>query len=160
MSKNINVLVTFDFNKRKGIVEIQDNTYESDIKIDTINYIQNSFIEYIIDSNIGTKYVFNWKLIGKEQFITLDQYLPPPKHDNLNPLIYIPFTNPWTTLMSWSYIAHPSKGTVQNNNIYNSKNLLINKEIEINCKVIGSPIVDGDWDTFNSKKGYYFGNNS
>ena len=76
----------------------------------------SAFIEYHFnDDDIKGKWVFQWKQYnGKEQFFSLSQYLPWQMSPFPQPRHY----EPWTTLAQWSYIAEPSKGTLQTNNIY------------------------------------------
>ena len=75
------------------------------------------------------KWVFSWKQYHKkEQFLSLEQYVPfPTSYSIFHPKNY----NPWYTIASFSYIASPSKGTIQTNQIRRTINDRFNKNLMV-----------------------------
>ena len=105
-------------------------------------------LEYKLDPYV--KWVFIWTECCKEQFFKVKQFYEFPS-TRITPIGY----KPWSTLASWSYIAKPSIGTMQKNNIY--RNCYYSAYMpEINsivCNTVGSEY--GDWDTTNTENGYW-----
>jgi len=146
------VNVTFDFNKGVATLTGLEKTVETtcDASITTLSHYKMRIIEYQLEDD--AKWVFVWEQYGTwEQFFSFKQYLP-WKMSRPKPTSY----NPWSVLASWSYIAKPSKGTLQTNTIYrNSYNYQQFPEIKnIEFKVIGTQ--DMDWDTINATDGYWY----
>jgi hypothetical protein len=133
-------------------------TITSPLNIMNNTYWTSSQIEYEhSNDNIKGKWVFQWKQhIKNEQFFSLSQYLPWQMSPFPQPRHY----EPWTTLAQWSYIAEPSKGTLQTNNIYQNNyhtDCIVGLTDSITFEIIGMKNEKYNWNTNNSsKKGYYY----
>ena len=116
---------------------------------------KSASIEYKYDEE--AKWVFKWKQYGKyEQFFTVDQYLPWKMGPFPQPRHY----KPWTTIAQWSYIAEPSKYTIQTNEIYKNyyhESCIVDLTDTISFEVIGMDNEIYDWKTDDtSATGYYY----
>jgi hypothetical protein len=150
-----NVHVSFCFDENKVILSgMTDKPIEKNI--DELKSYEDAwnltyFLEHPLGDN-GEKWVFSWnQWAKKEQFFKLEQYLPFPK-SSFQPIHY----NPWSTLASWSYIANPSRGTIQTNKVYRNKyhcSHFPDKDISFDVK--GEPCV-GNWNTFDFESGYWY----
>ena len=115
-----------------------------------IHIKKHVFIEYMLSND--AKWVFSWEhWNGQEQFFRIEQYLlfPAPRPA---PKGY----KPWTQLASWSYLSHPSIGTMQKDTIY--RNYYCKDQMpeikDIVFKTIGSS--GGDWETIEATDGYWY----
>ena len=149
------VRVTFDFqNGVATLTGLGDDTIKSAISLDNVrinSYTKMSVLEYPLGND--AKWIFTWEQYGNmEQFFRFEQYLPLLNTGRPIPVDY----NPWTVLVSWSYIANPSKGTMQKDtiyrNFYHSDQFPEIKDIVFEIK--GSPTKD--WDTTHSTDGYWY----
>ena len=87
-----------------------------------------------------SKWVFSWThWNNKQQFLKVEQYVPFPVCERIfHPKQY----DPWYTLASWSYIAQPSKGTTQTNDIVYETKTSFHDMYKITMEIKGSQY---DW---------------
>lgn len=146
------VHVSFNFDAETASVSGITNTpISKKIKVTRDSNCDFSYIELPQDvlSNISdtpedSKWVFSWKQYHKhQQFLYLEQYVPFPVSDSIfHPNSY----NPWCTLASYTYIANPSRGTIQTNKIGRKINHCFKKKFQLSMEVIGQPSI-ANWTT-------------
>lgn len=104
--------VTFNMSNKTINLNCLGDTQNIPLVIQETPNWKRASIEYSLGD--GAKWVFKWEQYSRhEQFFVLHQYLPWTNH-RPQPIHY----KPWTVLAKWSYIADPSRGTIQTNNIY------------------------------------------
>ena len=142
------ILMDIDFDSRIAtLYGFNDKPIVRTINDDKI-YTNMWNIYYYFDVPIGIngeKWTFSWSQWGKkEQFFKLEQHIPFPKDKFIiKPTNYIP----WTTLASWSYIAFPTKGTIQVDDVIEKiYDYNLREKYDIQFKVKGEPSIK-NWTT-------------
>jgi hypothetical protein len=151
-SRMIHVSFNFNLNIQKAIISgITKEPISRPINFtsDGNSYFSYIELDHIILSNISdvpknSKWCFSWKQYhNHEQFLYLEQYVPFPVSDFIfQPNKY----HPWSTLASFSYIAHPSKGTIQTSKIHRQINPNFKNKFQLTMEVLGKPSVT-NWHT-------------